>query len=508
MINSKTSPLNELFVQEERSPSLFSKVVLFTLVVLVCASLVIALATGIVVCSVPVFTYNSEWEGAQFLASVRLLEGQPIYPLYEMYGDVTHYPPLTIILFSLGMRLFGITILVPKIMAFSAAIFTFVGIARATYLFTNSQICAFVSAGFFATVHKWAALWHFNIRPDIFCTAFTIWGIILALRAESRDRSLSFSLAATLLFTAAAFSKHNFIIFPLGYIIYCFYRHPKTAFFVNLFMFFFTTFLVLLAFNTGENHLLSCLFFMRNNPLHLNLSLLGEFIEAFNAIAILLSFGLFSFLRNDTDTFNLKSSKEILFFSFIASFVVGFFAYIKVGGATNSFLTFSAIMSIAAAGGLKKVTSFFWPRSEGILPQFLMVPIVVILLMLPFHIYHLRIADRPGPFFYRVITYLENYPGTVWVTRHNYLVFLAGKGFGVDDPHIWGRHLNGSPPPHDIVEKIERKYFDQIIGDLYELPDQYKPPRELKTLLEKHYEKLDPSPLEGWPVWVPKRKKG
>lgn len=507
MTNKKPSPLDELFVQDAQGPSIFSKVVLFTLVVLVCVSLTITITTGIIVCSVPVFTYNSEWEGAQFIAAVRLLEGQPIYPLYEKYGDVTHYPPLTVILFYLGMSLFGKTILVPKIMAFAAAILSFVGIVRATFLFTNSQLCALVSAGFFATVHKWSALWYFNIRPDIFCSAFTIWGIIFALEAsKNKDRAASFSFVATLFFTAAAYSKHNFVIFPLGYLIYCFYRHKRAAFFVNSLMFSFSTFLALLTFNTGENHLLSCLFFMGKNPLNLNLSLLGEFLEAFNSIALLLSLCLFSFLPKGTETLDPKMPREIQFWGLVISFIVGFFPYIKVGGGTNSFLTFSAIMSIVAAAGLKKVTLLFWPKSEKILSQFLVVPIVVILLMLPFHIYHLLIADRPGPVFYRVITYLKNYPGAVWVPQHNYLAFLAGKGVDVDDPHVWGRHLNGSPPPHEIVDKIERKYFSQIIGDLYELPEQYKPERTLKILLKKNYEKLEPSPLEGWSVWVPKRE--
>ena len=508
MVNSKPSLFNELFVTEGGNPSLFSKVVLIILIVLVCVSLIIALVTGIIICSVPVFTYNSEWEGPQFLAAVRLLEGQPLYPNHEIYGDITHYPPLTVIVFSLGMKLFGKTVLVPKIMAFSALILSFIGIVRITYLFTNSQICAFVSAGFFATVHKWSAFWHFNIRPDIFCTAFIIWGIFFAIKASwNKDKIFNFSLVATLLFVAATYSKHNFILFPLGYIIYCLFRHKKTASLINLFIFSLITFIVLLAFNTGENHFLSAMFFMRNDPIRLNLNSLGAFLEAFTAIAILLSLSIFSFFPKTTETIHLKMSREILFFSFIISFISGFFPYIKVGGSSNSFLTFSAIMSILAAAGLKKITLFFSRKSEGILPQLLIIPIVVILFMLPFHVHHLIIADRPGLFFFKVVKYIENYPGRVWVPTYNYLSFIAGKSFDVDDPPIWGRHLNGDPPPHDIVKKIKSTYFDQIIGNIYEVPEQYSPVRKLKILLETYYEKSEPSPLEGWDVWVPKRKK-
>jgi hypothetical protein len=504
ILSDLITTVSDEILDQNAQLSLPDKVILLLLSIAIFAAVSLLLVQGVKNCQIPVYNLESEFEGYHYIASIRLLGGQAIYPPHEIYGEYLPYPPLTAILFATGMFFFGPSVVVTKWITFSALILSLIGILLITYNITKSFVCAFISIGLFSIFHKLTLFWYFKIRPDIFCTALSLWATLFALKARSKNKKyLFYSTIATSLYTLSAYSKHNFLLFPVVYILFLLYDSGIKTSFVNLLVFFFINVTMLFFFNTGDNDMISVLFSMQSHDLRPIASASLKLLYAFKDFPVSILFCIIALLPiRKEEKFSIAFPMELLLF-FTTSFLVGIIAYYKIGGGINSLMAFTSAMSILASAGIQKTTRFYNPNNNKVLPCLLIAPIIVIIFNLPDNYFNFVRMDINALRLQRLEEYVKKLPGKVYVPAHNYIAYKAGKGYHADAALVLDRNLAGEGTPAVIADKINQQYFDQIIG-LNSFLFSYE--LSLKNIILKNYKVLIPSPLKGWSVWVPKKK--
>ena len=178
--------------------------------------LLLLLRQGVECVRVPFFKYNGPFEGQELIAAVRIMEQKTLYPDYAYHGLYYMYGPLLPVLYAALMKFFGARLIVMKLAAFAACLLVVGGVAQGAYRLTKSKWGVLWGIGTFCALYRFSGLWFFNVRPDIFATALSIWGLIFADQYLAGEKGERPGLAAGLLFSLAALSKQNYLLLVCG----------------------------------------------------------------------------------------------------------------------------------------------------------------------------------------------------------------------------------------------------------------------------------------------------
>jgi len=439
--------------------------------------LLLLIRQGMECVRVPFFKYNGPFEGQELIAAVRIMEQKTLYPDYADHDLYYMYGPLLPVLYATVMKFFGARLMVLKIAAFMACLLVVGGVARGSYRLTKSKWGVLWGIGTFCALYRFSGLWFFNVRPDIFATALSLWGLIFAdqyLQGKDGDRP---GLIAALLFSLAALSKQNYLILPVGYIgAVLLGRSFKSALKVS------APFLLVIVpaaiwFNTGGEHFFKMTMLFSGQPFD---KLIPAQLGAVAAPFILSLIAVWLLFRMR------KAGENRLVWVLFAgmSLIIGQSSFMKIGGGQYAFTFFCAVISVLTAVALVKTEGLLSPASR----------VVFLSILLFFNAFLINEAD----FFVRRLKYVFGYSSPenaylfirdhrhrrVYFPQQNYVTYLAADQYYHNEIIDLDLGWVGLEPPKSIVRKLESRYFDLIVGDFY--AEKLKKLRDAKYKLAGH----------------------
>ncbi len=457
--------------------------------VLICLSAVciaLLLADGIRGALDPFFVADGKWQGVQFMGAVQVLEHEPLYPDYAEHGSYNPYSPLVPVLHAFAMWLFGASLIVPKLLAFLACLLALTAVFMNVHLLTKSRAAGLIGVGIFAALSHFSWYWYFNIRPDIFATAFTIWGVYVAARHLDDWEGLVPPVVASLLFTLAALCKQNFAIWPAAYLGFlAFSFGVKTMAAAGL------PFLLMgggafLWYNSGEEHLLATTMAIAGHPMSPFGLIARELHNLLLDIAVPVCLAAAAILSPRREA--RRGHPAFWPGVFALSFLTGLVPFLKAGGSLNSFVLFCAATSVLACTGAiaRLVNRSGWNMRASMLA--FVATILFLTLSVGRFVYRLAASKysiedvRQEDRFVR-----EHRDKRIYYPSRNYVTYLASGQYHASGPMIWDRSMAGLSAPRLVTDALRSRHFDYILGEfstteLQELRDRYYSPSEALQL--------------------------
>lgn len=475
------------------------KTSIIILAIIAIISLAATFIDGIYTISFDLFRYNAPWQGAEFIAAIRLLEGKALYPDLTTDAGYYLYGPFSPMLFAGAMAIFGINLWVPKLLALIAYLFISMGIYSATCRLSNSKLLAIASAGLFSSFYLLTQCSFFNIRPDIFGSSLAIWGFIFAWKHVKEPNNIYAAAIASILFALSCLTKQNYILMPIVYVAYMLFIHSWRSAWQAFWPGVTLLAIILTYFNIGEEH-----FFLTTSLFsHHNFDISYLFADRLLKWVPTTLIAIFSLALIFSSSKNIKEPLFILSMM-VAAFVLGFVSYLKVGGDFYALPLFTAFISILAPILIIKVKSNAVAATIAIL---MIIPIGQSLLNIIYSSDEIC-GDPFIPTTEMNIFIQNNSDLKIWFPFQPYRTYLLANGQYYHDDHVTGTLEDaGSPPPSNVLEKIENQYFDIIIGtsfstELRQAISQYYESTEYEMELQTiHIRKNDPSLKENiaWP---------
>lgn len=470
--------------------------------ILVCLSVIcvlLLLAEGIRCVWDPFFTGDGKWQGTQFIAAVRVLEGKPLYPDYAEHGSYHPYSPLVPVLHAFAMGIFGASLIVPKLVAFLACLLALTGVFMNVHLLTRSRSAALIGAGIFAALHNFSAYWYFNIRPDIFATAFVIWGVYAAARHLKDQGGLLEPVVASLLFTLAALCKQNFAIWPAAYLCFLAFRFGRKIAAIATLPVVLIGGGAFLWFNTGEEHLLAQTMVMAKHAMRPFGLVARELHDLFLGIAIPICLATAAVVSPRRET--RQGHPAFWPVVFALSLLMGLTPLVKVGGRANSLLIFYAMTSVLMCTGAVACLGGRPGPDRRVSWMTFFATALFLALCAGRFAYRLTASEYSIEDVQLETRFIrEHKDKRIYYPFRNDVTYLASGQYYPDDGMIWDRSLAGVKAPRLVTDAIKNQHFDYILGDFYTT--------ELKELRDRYYSPSEALRLGKLEVYVPIKREG
>jgi hypothetical protein len=472
------------------------------------AALVIGLflCDGVLSLRDPFFFRNERWQGFQIVAAARVLEHQTLYP--DVLTDASYYiyTPGVPILHAATMALFGKGLLSLKVLSFLLCGVSLAGVAVGAYGLTHSRSAAWVATGLFAATHRFLAGWPFFIRPDVSAGAFAIWGLVLWTREADRPHGRVLrDVSASLCFLLAAWCKQNYLILIALHLGFLLWRRGWRYAFTIAAPLTLLGLALLLPYATGEEHLLSTTRILAQHPLRwwtLRLYLYPYLTWSEKTLLFLLTIECLVFAFNRRARCNWRAIVWVD--SCVVLLAVSTVVAAKWGSDVNSYYLFCLILGLPLVWAMYRREN---PASSTICPSLhaAVVSVVVSIFLtaqvfthlLPLALYHPTYADRECRNLDRLYTFIQEHrDARIYYPMRNYLTWLGADQYWHCDLMTEALFHAGEPAPPVIMEQIVQRQFDYIIGGLHTHP--------VSITVKRNYQKLYPSPVPGFDIYVPK----
>jgi hypothetical protein len=425
------------------------------LVLLTGGLLLLVFADGARCLADPFFRYNEEYQGFEFMAAAMLLDGKPLYPDWNHSPANYVYGPLLPVLFAGAMRVFGLSLMAPKAVAFVFFLLALLGVVWSAWDLTRSRMGVLIAVGVLAALYRTSLCWYFSIRPDLFSATLALWAVFFARRSTRRPGDMACAFAATTLLALATLGKQNYaLLCPacFGFFVVDKGLRKAALAFVPCCILAAGT---LVWFNTGEENLVRATFMMTRESINW-LRLPWVFRPLTTMIFLALSAFLFPRAANRPD-----GLPAVWVVFTLAALVLGHLSYIKDGGGVNAYLLLFFLASVLTASGVVGISREF-PNHGKKAAQVALLAVAVFFssefLSLALGRGVLIPAPSPAPMF----AFLrENKGKRIYYPKRNYLTYLADGQFYQYDPVL----LEGRTFPAPLMKQLETRYFDMILGD-------------------------------------------
>ncbi|MEW5733425.1 MAG: hypothetical protein AB1921_01145 [Thermodesulfobacteriota bacterium] len=421
----------------------------------------------------PFFRYNEEYQGVEFMAAAQLLHGKPLYADYNQAPANYLYGPLSPVMFSAGMMLFGESLFVPKALAFLFCLLAALGVAVATWDLIKSRLGVVISLGTFAALYRISECWYFSIRPDLFSATLAFWGIYFAHRHTKKPEGVRPALVASALMGLAALGKQNYALIPAVYFLFMIFTYGPRKALIAFIPCFIIVGGALVWFDTGNEHLVGITTLLSHHKMDYL-----RFPMQFILIIMVIFLACTAFLFPESPT-RPAGLPRLWGYMFIASAILGHVSYMKEGGGQNAYMLFFFLGGLFTAVGTFNISREFGGGGKKARQVALLA--VAIYLVSECSIQasgHTR-SFLPAPSPAQVVALIqENRGKRIYYPQRNYLTYLVNGQY--DQCDLLGLAISdaGLAPPTRQVERIKNQEFDMILGDfltpeLRPIRDQY-----------------------------------
>ncbi len=464
-----------------------------------CAAMLVV--DGVRVVRGPDFFDYRPAESVQYTAAIRLLEGEPVYPVFSESGVYNVYGFMHTWIFAAAMRVFGDGLFVPKAAVFVWSTLGLAGLAVAARLATGSGLAGLVAVGVFGGLYPVIAPPElYGLRPDAFAASATVWGLCAALaHVRGGFKRARWAMIAAVLFVLAGLAKQTFVLFAVAYFVYLWMNVGIRPAILAAIPAVLTGVAGLLRFNTGGEHLIAATLAFGDHKLH-GMGEIVSRLKAFLVPQILpLAVGLLAMAR-------IRAHPEVrlIALTWAAAFVAGLVPSIKVGGATNAMLLYEMITGLMAGMAVRG----WMPGTAGETRRAAAVAAALLAFLLlqlaPLTSRSLR-EPKSAPLDAAREFIQAHRDERIYFPARNYITYQVQGEFYIEEfvlfdycePRMGNRAL-----PADLVSKIESGYFDYVIGPLGREETVFA------RFLFQHYGEPEAPRIEGWEVYVPLARSG
>ena len=412
------------------------------------------------------YPFELEWtEGAEVQTVLRLMENQPIYTESTLEWSSPLSTPLYYYIGWALMSVFGAGFVQLRLISIIAA----VGAGILLYRFLRKQDIedSYSLAGFglyfaaFSATGSWYDLAH----GDSAALFLAVWSFYIAGEGKSWLRPVLSAVLAALSF----FTSQYFIAAPILLGIYWYLIDRRK------FYYFLTACLSIFVLGAITIYLLngSGLWATVSSWPHLSFSRVFTFWAygcplKFPLLCVLSAFTIFFISRK---IISGKYESHIPAFALMAGglIIVSWLGYITTGSYDNVFIPAAAAMAALSAWALQHFKSSEY--NLGWLPPVAVKVLVIIQLILFItNPGKLMPSDEDVKAGGRFIEKISSLDGEVYIPKHGYYQYLAGKGSYLPYAHLRGRISPRGEGfyiglPEDLTRAIAEKHFDFIIID-------------------------------------------
>lgn len=369
------------------------------------------------------FPYQLSWlEGAVVDHSRWILSGQQLYGPPSVDFAPFFYPPLYSYISAIFMKIFGVSIIIPRLVSLVSTMLVLVLIWRLVKHETGSNFYALAAAGFYASFYPFVRCFYDMARVDAFFVFLLFWGIYI-LRTSKKSYSVYLS---AFVFYLAIFTKQQTLLIVLAMGLFLlltdFKKFLKFTLTFSLLCFF--TFLYFQQVSDGWFFFYIYEFPRSHGILKKLVPLI--FRDLFLHAPVLLLMGTYLFFKPGKDNPDLRSRRGFYLVFFIAAFAISWSSRAHSGGVENVLMPVLLALSVAAPISLWYFESDIKATNKRgtYFVVFLMVCQFILLAYNP-------LSRIPTKEHYRwnkkFVDLLASIEGEVLVTTIGYIPTMAGK---------------------------------------------------------------------------------
>lgn len=369
------------------------------------------------------FPYQLSWlEGAVMDHSRWILQGNQLYgPPSEEFTPFL-YPPLYSYVSALFMKIFGVHMLIPRLVSLVSSLLVLVLIWRLVKFETGSNFYALVAAGFYASFYPFVRCYFDMVRVDAFFVFLMFLGVYI-LRTAKKSYSIYIS---AFVFYLAVFTKQQALLLTalMGLVLLL---QDIKKFLKFTLTFCILTFITILYFQQASNgwFLFYVYTFPRSQGFRSHLVPL-IFRDLLLHAPVLVLMGPYLFFNAIKSKINLRSPVVFYLAFLLAMFGISWSSRAHPGGAENVLMP--VLLCLSLVGALS-----FWyfeqdiqvGNKKGIYFAFLLIAVHFLIL-----IYN-PMSLVPGKKHYqwnkKFVDLIASFEGDVLVTQFGYIPTLAGK---------------------------------------------------------------------------------
>jgi len=316
------------------------------------------------------YPYQIDYGEGFLLNQAKMLsEGKNIYKdISEEPFIISNYPPLYPLLWSLFVKLFGVSFFSGRIISIISCLTISALIYKIVLKNTNNKKVAITSALIFLAspyVYSWSTL----ARVDMLGLLLSILGIYLVLTGEERKVLLSIPI-----FIASFFTKQFFVMAPIAAFVYLVLRREKKLALKFGFLFLISLAALFSALNYfTENQFFLHVVLYNANPfsIHRAISCYIAFIRIHWGLVLLSLYYLLVVVVTKERGENVRLLLIYFILSSLFALTVG-----KVGSSINYFLEVIAVSSVLSGLSIKRITNSDNERYKDLLFVILIIQMV------------------------------------------------------------------------------------------------------------------------------------
>ncbi len=436
-------------------------------------------------CAVQHITYpfELEWlEGDVAVYSIRILDGEPLYPDPEQ-GYVPYlYPPFYQYVMAGLFGIFGVELGVGRALSFLASLGTAIFIFLIVYNWTRSKPAGLLAGLFYFAFYKVAGFWYDLVRVDSMAWFLAIATVYLLCKKDRKTWQIALGGVLSIL---ALLTKQSTAVILVGAILFLLITDLSRA---RLFVLIFVIVLVnsFWLLSHGENSWFAKYYYLIPLKLPVFWKEQGSRLwpELFKNIFLLLVLAT----GWVTGSVIMKRYRVQLVWlgMFALSTVAALLPFVNIGGYVNNFIPLLCFLSVIIGFSfnmLINLTKTFW-KQAGIVICFL---IFMLFALKPLGYKLESVLPHPGGKNRgkQLLELVKGTPGSFYFLHHNYYGYKAGKGIFYSVDAIRDLKWAGYPTPQRLKQAITRKQFDYIVLDI-PLHAEWVP-GDVKSLLQRYY---------------------
>ncbi len=405
-------------------------------------------------------SFCGDWiEKTIFVETVRIINGSSIYispesaPIPTLYGFV--YKAFS----GLLMNIFGVQVLIPKIISTFASFATGVMIFVIVYGQTRKTFYGLISSLFYFSLYKMVAFSYDVGKTDSLCLFLIVIGVWL-IQSSQKPHNVCFS---ALVLTLAFFTNQSAMFAIAAVFIFLIIKNKKQAvLFVLLTISSLGLGLLLLSKVTGGWYYFWTIVWPSRFPYNLIAGIKGmAFFSAplFFVIALIIVFIFYSMKHRK------KSSDRIIIWGIVTlcAFTFSAISYSKAGANYNVFMPVAIFLSILFGFSYHWLTesSDIDKRYLSLLFRSILIFQLVVMIYNPMKICAIEKEDIEN--FKYLQTYVSSSQGEIYLPLNQDISAMAGKDTYDEVPAIVDYLLVGFQFPERLMRKMLNSDFTEII---------------------------------------------
>lgn len=405
------------------------------------------------------FPYQLSWlEGAMVDNARWVLNGNQLYGPPSVEFTPFFYPPFYSYLSALLMKIFGVNILVPRIISLLSTVLTLVLVQRLVLHETGSRFHSVLAAGFYASFYHFVRCYYDMARVDALFIAMLFLGVYI-LRTGKKNYSIYLSAAA---FYLAIFTKQQTLVVVIILGIVLLFEDFKKLVKLTL-TFSILCFLTFLYFQyASDGWFLYYIYkFPNSHGIHKVLVPL-IFQDLLLHAPVLLFIGPYFFFKSSGGDEAFRSRRRFYLALYVATFTISWVSRAHPGGVENVVMPVLLCLSILGA------ISFWYfeqdlgktgKRSKYFVAMLIMAHFLILIYnpasVIPKQI-HYDLNKK-------LVNLIASFEGDVLVTQFGYIPILAGKETHTHKTAIFYSTSRGdvSNEARRIIDRAFRKAIRQ-----------------------------------------------